>query len=51
MSYEKTIVIPIETTMHEALRKIAFEHKTSISKLTREALVKIIKKYDKSVVL
>lgn len=50
-NYEKTIVIPIEKSMWQSLRRIAFEEEISMSQLTRTALEKLIKKYDKSVAL
>lgn len=51
INYDKTIVIPIEKTMWQSLRKISFDHQISMSQLTRDALVKLIKKYEKTIVL
>lgn len=46
---QKTLVIPVPIEMWESLRKISFETRTSMSKLARESLNKVIKKYEKSV--
>lgn len=44
--YPKTLVIPIEYSMWEALRKISYEKKISMAQLARWGLEKIIKKYE-----
>jgi len=46
---QKTLVVPISIEMWESLRKIAYEHKVSMSKLTRDSINRVIKKYNKSV--
>lgn len=48
INYEKTLVIPIEIQMWKSLRKIAFDHEISMSQLTRDAIEKIIHKYEKN---
>jgi hypothetical protein len=48
-TYEKTLVVPLEFAMWKALRRISYETGISMSKLTRESIEKVIKKYDKSI--
>lgn len=47
--YDKTIVIPIEKSMWQSLRKISYDTEISMSELTRRAIKKIINKYEKKV--
>jgi len=46
--YDKTIVIKLETKMWAALRRMSFEKEVSMAKITRDALDKIITKYEKA---
>lgn len=48
-SLEKTIVISIEKSMWQALRKIAFEREISMAELTRMGIDKIVHRYEKKV--
>lgn len=48
-NYEKTLIIPVEKEMWQALRKISFEEETSMSQLARTALEDIINNHEKPI--
>jgi hypothetical protein len=47
--YDKTIVVPVEYDQWKALRKVSYDHEISMSQLAREAIDKVINKYNKSI--
>lgn len=47
--YDKTIVIPVEYAKWKAIRQIAFDTEISMSEMIRDAIDRIIKKYNKNV--
>jgi predicted HicB family RNase H-like nuclease len=48
-NYDKTLVVPLEYEMWFSLRKVAFDQQVSMNNLAREAIKKVIKKYEKNV--